>query len=54
MRWYLLKRLLQAIPLNVWTWRDLAETSMWSPSIVIGNVFVNCSLQVLVTKVAGG
>ena len=34
----------------MWTWRSLVKTSMRSPAIVIGDEFVNCSLQMVMTK----
>ena len=34
----------------MWTWRSLAKTSVRPPSIVIIDVLIDCSLQVLVAK----
>ncbi len=35
---------------SVWTWRSLAKTSMRPPAIVVSDVFINCSLQMVVAK----
>ena len=32
------------------TWRSLAKTSMRAPAIVVGDEFINRSLQMVVTK----
>ena len=34
----------------MWTWRYLAKTSMRPPAIVIGDIFINRSLQIMVTE----
>ncbi len=36
--------------LNMWTWRYLAKISMRPPAIVVSDEFINCSLQMVVTK----
>ncbi len=36
--------------LHTWKWRYLAKTSMGAPAIVVGDVFISCSLQMVVTK----
>ncbi len=35
---------------NMGTWCSLAKTSMRPPAIVVSNEFINCSLQMVVTK----
>ncbi len=35
---------------NMWTWRCLAKTAMRPPTIVVRGEFINCSLQMVVTK----
>ena len=35
---------------NMWTWRYLAKTSVGPPAIVVSEVFINCALQMVVTK----
>ncbi len=35
---------------HIWTWRYLAKTSVWPPAIVVGDEFINRSLQMVVTK----
>ena len=35
---------------NMWTWRYLAKTSMRPQAIVVSDEFINCSLQMVVTK----
>jgi hypothetical protein len=34
----------------MWTWRNLPKTSMRPPTIVIGDEFINRSLQMVVTE----
>ncbi len=34
----------------MWTWSYLAKTSMRPPAIVVGDEFINCSLQMVVTE----
>jgi hypothetical protein len=42
-------RFSQYLP-NMGTWRSLAKASMWPPTIVVSNKFINCLLQMLVAK----
>ena len=35
---------------NMRAWRTLTKTSMRSPAIVVSDEFINCSLQMVVTK----
>ena len=35
---------------NIRTWRSLTKTSVRPPTIVVSDEFINCSLQMVVTK----
>ncbi len=36
--------------LHTWKWRYLVKTSMRAPAIVVGDEFISCSLQMVVTE----